>query len=171
LIGNDLNASLTRNLLVAVFAIAGFAALTLVVLVLLNVVRVIQARQTLAFIDAHVVPGVTRKDAYRVLAGRQLVASNRDYALYRRTASGCQYDDSTANWPYRNEPSPSTVKNGCGQVDSSPEDKHEPRADVDIPGPLLFLIICQEYTRVAINFDAADRVKTLTQENLGAACL
>jgi hypothetical protein len=171
LIGGDLNARLARDALVPIFVIAGLAALTLVLLVLLNVVRVVQARQTLAFIDAHIAPGLTRKDTYRLLAGRHLVASNADYALYRRTAAGCRYDDSTANWPYRNEPLSSTVRNGCGQVDSSPDDMHEPRADVDIPGPLLYLIMCQQNTRVTIDFDATDRVKTVAVEDRGAACL
>jgi len=150
--------------------VAAIVASVLVLLVALNVVYSIQEKATISYVYRNIVPGITRKQAYRLLAERQLVATNGDYLLNHRTETGCEIDYSSMNWPYRNEQWPFTVHNGCIQADWSPEDGHEPRAEVDIAGSYALLIMCQHTTMITISFDADDLVQNLTTQDLGADC-
>lgn len=118
------------------------------------------AAQT-AWIQSHLIVGLSRSDVYEMLRARGLVAFNNAYAQSRSIGdSAClpPDDPTSGRWPYENEPLPK-LTGLCAKLNGDTKPVPNPNAFVKVSGA--FGLGCWETIQTTISFDLQDRVSKI----------
>jgi hypothetical protein len=125
------------------------------------------------WIQAHIVPGMTRTAAYQALRSQGLTAYNYNFVKgksipafaspspdHATIGGGCSRSDASSGaWPYQGEPLPKQ-EGMCAQMFArAPTSIPNPDADVDLGGA--FNLACSWSTRIVLSFTDDDRVEAV----------
>ena len=131
------------------------------------------------WIRASIVPGMSRAVAYQMIKSEGLTAYNSAFVKGRPipapspdprnplNGTGCEYDTSSGDWPYKNEPLPK--QEGACTLNELFGPKTRPDADIELPGA--FNIACSWLTEITIAFDESDRITTVNVGTPSPVCM